>query len=83
MKFVHDGAELGREHNLTHLHPSKGFRFKCVSLIFKCVILSSSTELVSNIKFISSLLIQEVKLDSGKFFLSLNLINMFTGNVKK
>ena len=53
MKFVHDGAELGREHNLTHLHPSKGFRFKCVSLIFKCVILSSSTELVSNIKFMS------------------------------
>ena len=41
------------------------------------------TELVSNLKFTYPFLIQPAKLDSRKIFLSLNLINTFTGNVEK
>ena len=69
-----EGAELGRVHNLPHLYTSKGSRFKGVSLILKGVKLLNFTEFVSNLKFTSSLLIQQAKLDSRKIFLSLSLL---------
>ena len=82
LEFVHEEAEPSRVHNLTHLHTSKGLRFKSASLILKFAKLLNFLELVSDIKFTSSLLIEQEKLESRKFFLNLNFINKFTGNVK-
>ena len=61
----------------------KGLRFKGVSLIFKAAKLLNFTELASNLKFTRFFFIQQAKLDPRKFFLSLTLINKFTGNVIK
>ena len=61
-------------HGLTLLYTSKGTHFKDVKLL-------NFTELVSNLKFTSSLFIQQAKLNSCKLFLSLKLMIKFIGNV--